>query len=82
MSAEPDLADLGRRRRRLHDLWEQLHADVACTIRQQISESTLRSGELVVTNRLSWLRSPAESRRQAPARRHAPLRARRPDPLS
>ena len=28
-------------------------ADVACTIRQQISESTLRSGELVVTNRQS-----------------------------
>jgi hypothetical protein len=47
-------------------------ADTACTIRQQISESTLRSGELVVTNRQSCSEVTLDFLCQTPAGTSAP----------
>ena len=56
-------------------------ADVACTIRQQISESTLRSGELVVTNRQSCAQVTLDFICQPTTTAHA-LRRRRAAPAS
>ena len=47
---QPHLADLGRRRRQLQP-GIGCFGEVACTIRQTITETQLRSGQLIVNNR-------------------------------